>query len=133
MRKLLKFDKVAGTRLVARNRMAQALPFLQQVLSNQSLIEQLAKAGKTINEFELSQIVQSVKKPIGIMICSVFLLPLMGCHNIFLVNVGGETKQASTIDSRLAPELKCMALATQETTDACLKAMREKRRNTSKK
>jgi hypothetical protein len=34
-----------------------------------------------------------------------------GCYNILLVNVGGVTKQASTIDHPLAPEVQCAALA----------------------
>ena len=53
----IKFDTLAGTRLAARNRMAQALPFLLQVFSNQALVEQLAKVGKKVNVLELVQMV----------------------------------------------------------------------------
>jgi hypothetical protein len=53
----VKFDTLAGTRLAAKNRMAQALPFLLEVFGNQALVEQLSKIGKKINVLELVQMV----------------------------------------------------------------------------
>ena len=44
-------------------------------------------------------------------VAAAILVPLCGCYNILLVNVGGVTKQASTIDHPLAPEVQCAALA----------------------
>jgi len=53
----VKFDTLAGTRLAARNRMAQALPFLLEVLGNQALVQQLAQIGWKVNALELTKMV----------------------------------------------------------------------------
>ena len=53
----IKFDTLAGTRLAARNRMAQALPFLLEVLGNQALVQQLAQIGWKVNALELTKMV----------------------------------------------------------------------------
>jgi hypothetical protein len=53
----VKFDTLAGTRLAARNRMAQALPFLLEVFGNQALISQLSETGWKVNAMELVNMV----------------------------------------------------------------------------
>jgi len=53
----VKFDTLAGTRLAARNRMAQALPFLLEVLGNQALVQQLGQTGWKVNALELVNMV----------------------------------------------------------------------------
>jgi hypothetical protein len=53
----IKFDTLAGTRLAARNRMAQALPFLLEVFGNQALIGQLSETGWKVNAMELVNMV----------------------------------------------------------------------------
>ena len=53
----VKFDTLAGTRLAARNRMAQALPFLLEVFGNQALIQQMAEIGWKVNVMELVKMV----------------------------------------------------------------------------
>jgi hypothetical protein len=53
----VRFDTLAGTRLAARNRMAQALPFLLEVLGNQALVQQLAQIGWKVNTLELTKMV----------------------------------------------------------------------------
>jgi ligand-binding SRPBCC domain-containing protein len=53
----VKFDTLAGTRLAARGRMAQALPFLLEVLGNQALVAQLAQIGWKVNALELTKMV----------------------------------------------------------------------------
>ena len=53
----VKFDTLAGTRLAARNRMAQALPFLLEVLGNQALVQQLGEIGWKVNALELTRMV----------------------------------------------------------------------------
>jgi len=50
---VIKFDTLAGTRLAAKNRMAQALPFLLEVFSNQAIIQQLSETGWKVNVMEL--------------------------------------------------------------------------------
>lgn len=58
----VKFDTLAGTRLAARNRMAQALPFLLEVFGNQALIGQLSQIGWKVNALELVQMVLDVSE-----------------------------------------------------------------------
>jgi hypothetical protein len=53
----IKFDTLAGTRLAARNRMAQALPFLLEVFGNQALVSQLSETGWKVNAMELVNMV----------------------------------------------------------------------------
>jgi hypothetical protein len=53
----VKFDTLAGTRLAARNRMAQALPFLLEVFGNQALVAQLGQIGMKVNAQELVNMV----------------------------------------------------------------------------
>jgi hypothetical protein len=53
----VKFDTLAGTRLAARNRMAQALPFLLEVFGNQALVGQLSETGWKVNAMELVNMV----------------------------------------------------------------------------
>jgi hypothetical protein len=53
----VKFETLAGTKLAARNRMAQALPFLLEVFSNQALIQQLSQIGYKVNAMELVKMV----------------------------------------------------------------------------
>ena len=49
----VKFDTLAGTRLAAKNKMAQALPFLMEVFSNQAIVSQLSQIGWKVNVKEL--------------------------------------------------------------------------------
>lgn len=58
----IKFDTLAGTRLQARNRMAQALPFLLEVFGNQALVGQLSQIGWKVNAMELVQMVLDVSE-----------------------------------------------------------------------
>lgn len=58
----IKFDTLAGTRLAARNRMAQALPFLLEVFGNQALVQQLSSIGWKVNALELVQMVLDVSE-----------------------------------------------------------------------
>jgi hypothetical protein len=53
----VKFDTLAGTRLAAKNKMAQALPFLLEVFGNQALIQQLSQTGWKVNAMELVNMV----------------------------------------------------------------------------
>ena len=53
----VKFDTLAGTRLAAKNKMAQALPFLLEVFGNQALIQQLSETGWKVNAMELVNMV----------------------------------------------------------------------------
>jgi hypothetical protein len=53
----VKFETLAGTKLAARNRMAQALPFLLEVFGNQALIQQLTQVGYKVNVMELVKMV----------------------------------------------------------------------------
>jgi hypothetical protein len=53
----VKFETLAGTKLAARNRMAQALPFLLEVFGNQALIQQLSSTGYKVNAMELVKMV----------------------------------------------------------------------------
>jgi hypothetical protein len=50
---VVKFDTLAGTRLAAKNKMAQALPFLLEVFSNQAIVQQLSETGWKVNVPEL--------------------------------------------------------------------------------
>jgi hypothetical protein len=56
----LKFDTLAGTRLAARGRMAQALPFLLEVFGNQQLLSQLSQTGWKVNVLEITNMVMDV-------------------------------------------------------------------------
>lgn len=56
----LKFDTLAGTRLAARSRMAQALPFLLEVFGNQQLLQQMSQIGWKVNVLELTAMVMDV-------------------------------------------------------------------------
>jgi hypothetical protein len=56
----IKFDTLAGTRLAARSRMAQALPFLLEVFGNQQLLAQLSQTGWKVNVIELTNMVTDV-------------------------------------------------------------------------
>lgn len=53
MDEVVKFDTLAGTRLAAKNKMAQALPFLLEVFGNQALVQQLSQTGWKVNAMEL--------------------------------------------------------------------------------
>lgn len=53
----VKFETLAGTKLAARNRMAQALPFLLEVFGNQALVQQLSQIGFKVNVMELVSMV----------------------------------------------------------------------------
>jgi hypothetical protein len=57
MRSPVKFDTLAGSRLSARGRMAQALPFLLEVFGNQALVQQLGQIGWKVNALELVNMV----------------------------------------------------------------------------
>ena len=57
MEATIKFDTLAGTRLAARGRMAQALPFLLEVLGNQALVQQLSQTGWKVDALELIKMV----------------------------------------------------------------------------
>ena len=57
MDQVIKFDTLAGTRLAAKNKMAQALPFLLEVFGNQALIQQLSQTGWKVNAMELVNMV----------------------------------------------------------------------------
>jgi hypothetical protein len=58
----LKFDTLAGTRLAARARMAQALPFLLEVFGNQALLQQMSAIGWKVNVMELTSMVMDVSE-----------------------------------------------------------------------
>ena len=53
----VKFETLAGTKLAARNRMAQALPFLLEVFGNQALVQQMGQVGEKVNATELVNMV----------------------------------------------------------------------------
>jgi hypothetical protein len=53
----VKFETLAGTNLAARNRMAQALPFLLEVFGNQALVQQMGQVGQKVNAMELVNMV----------------------------------------------------------------------------
>jgi len=57
-----KFETLAGTKLAARNRMAQALPFLLEVFGNQALVQQLSETGWKVNAMELVNMVLDVSE-----------------------------------------------------------------------
>jgi hypothetical protein len=58
----IKFDTLAGTRLAARSRMAQALPFLLEVFGNQALVGQMGQIGWKVNVLELANMVMDVSE-----------------------------------------------------------------------
>lgn len=49
----VKFEALAGAKLAARGRMAQALPFLFEIFSNQAIVGQLSETGWKVNVEEL--------------------------------------------------------------------------------
>lgn len=49
----IKFDTLAGTRLAAKNKMAQSLPFLMEVFTNQAIVGQLSETGWKVDVKEL--------------------------------------------------------------------------------
>jgi hypothetical protein len=49
----IKFDTLAGSRLSAKAKMAQALPFLMEVFSNQAVVSQMTQIGWKVNVTEL--------------------------------------------------------------------------------
>jgi hypothetical protein len=57
MKTPVKFETLAGTRLAAKARMAQALPFLLEVFGNQALIQQMTQVGSKVNVMELVKMV----------------------------------------------------------------------------
>ena len=58
----IKFDTLAGTRLAARTRMAQALPFLLEVFGNQALVTQMGQTGWKVNVMEMVAMVMDVSE-----------------------------------------------------------------------
>ena len=56
----VKFDTLAGVRLAARARAAQALPFMLQVFENAQLIAQLNQTGYKVNVDEITNMVMDV-------------------------------------------------------------------------
>jgi hypothetical protein len=58
----IKFDTLAGTRLAARARMAQALPFLLEVFGNQALLQQMSQIGWKVNVLEVTNMVMDVSE-----------------------------------------------------------------------
>jgi hypothetical protein len=58
----LEFDTLAGVRLGARARMAQALPFLLEVFGNQALVQQMSQIGWKVNVLEVANMVMDVSE-----------------------------------------------------------------------
>jgi hypothetical protein len=58
----LEFDTLAGVRLAARARMAQALPFLLEIFGNQALVQQMSQIGWKVNVLEVSNMVMDVSE-----------------------------------------------------------------------
>jgi hypothetical protein len=58
----IKFDTLAGTRLAARARMAQALPFLLEIFGNQALVQQMGQIGWKVNVLEVTNMVMDVSE-----------------------------------------------------------------------
>jgi hypothetical protein len=58
----IKFDTLAGTRLAARSRMAQALPFLLEIFGNQALVQQMGQIGWKVNVLEVTNMVMDVSE-----------------------------------------------------------------------
>ena len=56
----VKFETLAGTKLSARSAMAQALPFLLEVLGNQALVQQLSETGWKVDAKELVKMVMDM-------------------------------------------------------------------------
>lgn len=56
----VEFDMLAGARLAARARMAQALPFLLEIFGNQALVQQLSQVGWKVNVLEVTNMVMDV-------------------------------------------------------------------------
>ena len=59
---VIKFETLAGTKLAARNKAAQALPFLMEVFSNQAIVQQLSETGWKVNVMELVQTVLDISE-----------------------------------------------------------------------
>lgn len=58
----VKFDVLAGTKLAAKNRMAQALPFLMEVFSNAAIVQQLNETGWKVDVNELVKCVMDMSE-----------------------------------------------------------------------
>lgn len=58
----IKFDTLAGVRLAARARMAQALPFLLEIFGNQALVQQMGQIGWKVNVMEVANMVMDVSE-----------------------------------------------------------------------
>ncbi len=58
----VKFDALAGTRLAAKNRMAQALPFLMEVFTNPAIVQQLSQTGWKVNVLELVGMIEDMSE-----------------------------------------------------------------------
>lgn len=56
----LEFDMLAGSRLAARARMAQSLPFMLEIFGNQALVQQLSQVGWKVNVLEVTNMVMDV-------------------------------------------------------------------------
>ena len=54
----IRFETLAGTKLAARGRQAQALPFLLEIFGNQALVQQLSEIGFKVNVLELVKMKQ---------------------------------------------------------------------------
>jgi hypothetical protein len=53
----VRFETLAGTKLAARARQSQALPFLLEIFGNQALVQQLSEIGYKVNVMELVKMV----------------------------------------------------------------------------
>jgi hypothetical protein len=58
----IRFDTLAGTRLAARTRMAQSLPFLLEIFGNQALVSQMSAIGWKVNVLEVVNMVMDVSE-----------------------------------------------------------------------
>jgi hypothetical protein len=58
----LKFDTLAGTRLAARTRMAQSLPFLLEIFGTPALVQQLGQIGWKVNVLEVTNMVMDISE-----------------------------------------------------------------------
>ena len=59
---VVKFETLAGTKLAAKNKMAQALPFLMEVFSNQAIVQQLSETGWKVDVLELVSMILSMSE-----------------------------------------------------------------------
>jgi hypothetical protein len=58
----IKFDTLAGTRLAAKNKMAQTLPFLMEVFTNQAIVGQLSDTGWKVDVNELINMIMDMSE-----------------------------------------------------------------------